>query len=197
MENQSVAYKLDKNLWEYALKSLSPADILTFCQVSKWFGELCKDKYFWQQRILQDFGPTDKPEGISWPKFYLQLAEDIIRSIPVECDIDPCLGQRIGYVWVTKDEHQHKTLNKVIELFKKKFGIDTPYWIEYRFFNLNSALGYGYNNVSFADASQTEGESWRTEIYRIHDDPDRYRWEVNESEFYPKLQARTFQRLTD
>ena len=55
---------------------LDPEDILHFCAISKWFSLICKDPYFWKQKLLYDFPDVDT-ENIDQPKIiYLKLYAD-------------------------------------------------------------------------------------------------------------------------
>ena len=41
---------MDENLWHYAMEYMSVADVLTLCQINKWFEQLCQNELFWERK---------------------------------------------------------------------------------------------------------------------------------------------------
>lgn len=56
------------------LLRLNDQDLFNTCQTNVYFSQVCRDPYFWRERIrvyIDDKYTDDKPEGISWRNWYL------------------------------------------------------------------------------------------------------------------------------
>ena len=79
MDSSTISHQIEDprdilpyELWYLAMKNLSPKDILSLCQTSKEFAELCKGDYMWKVLLQKDYKVKWAREGAK--KEYIRLS---------------------------------------------------------------------------------------------------------------------------
>lgn len=55
------------------LQKMDDETLFNFCSTSRYGAELCRNENFWQKRLFERFGATDKPGNSTWKNFYLEI----------------------------------------------------------------------------------------------------------------------------
>ena len=95
-------------------------DLIHFCQVDKRIQNLCQDERLWQERVRKDYNYAygKKHRNLSWQQFYVQLANNQIRSVNVYYQ-----DKLIGEIQVSYFDTIHQVRRSLILLLR---GIIDP-----------------------------------------------------------------------
>ncbi len=109
-----IPYQQDPNI---RIALFTPGDtILSLCETSKFYADLCRNEVFWHDKFMLDF-PEDianfKPEGMTWKSYYIQALN--LRPKPVFYH-----QQKIGYVWLRPTNTNKEAYEKSLQLFISK-----------------------------------------------------------------------------
>ena len=76
----------NKDADKLILQEMNDKTLMNMCIASKYVNELCKDEFFWRNRFLNRFAPSEivtklaltyRPQNMSWKKYYLMTVIEI------------------------------------------------------------------------------------------------------------------------
>lgn len=122
------------------LLHLSGADLLTFCATNRAIASFCdeQNEYFWQLKVLNDYGDrniSNKPNNLSWKRFYLLIGTNFMKQIPLtylistSSVINPTTPPQLvplGSIWINRDDIPEQILQRANKLFTAQYPNDNP-----------------------------------------------------------------------
>ena len=148
-------------LYQIALY-LSPKYLNRLSLVDNQFNSINQDDIFWINKVKLDYQYTYKPTDLTWQKFYLLLARQQIKEVPLIHN-----SIQIGIIWLRRDNQLNQIIEQVLTFCSKKIPSLVINFAPIQYYIIKEG------NTSYQKCIKTYDEIWKNVTHiEIIDDED-------------------------